>query len=374
MSSSRFHGAVSWDTGEVTTLDCLDGRLAESREHADARDCTGLTASPGLIDLQLNGGFGYDFTTDPGSIWEVGSRLPEYGVTAFLPTIISSDPENVVAARDILHDGPPDSWRGAVPVGLHCEGPMITGERRGTHPKKFLVPPSLSFLDRWGGLCHIRMVTLAPELPGAEELVRFLVNRGVVVSAGHTDVDYETALKSFDWGISHGTHLFNAMSGFHHRRPGLVGALLSTPAVTAGLIADGLHVHPAAMRVAYQTKGASGIALVTDAMAGMGEGDGTYSLGARTVQVQDGRALNEDGGLAGSVLTMDAAVRTFFSSTGCSKAEALTSASVTPANVLADATRGRLTPGARGDIAFFDDSLQVQLTVVAGQVVYDVHD
>lgn len=371
VSSSRFWGGIRWDTGRSARIRCYDGRIVEPDDEPDSFDCDGLTAAPGLIDLQINGAFGHDFTADPGSIWEVGSRLPESGVTAFLPTIVSSEPETVAEARQVLLSGPPHGWAGALPLGLHCEGPMISPSRRGTHPGLFLVEPSPDYLDRWGGLDGIRMVTLAPELHGAEETVRRLVRDGVVVAAGHSDADFATAVASFGWGISHVTHLFNAMSGLHHRRPGLVGATLATRSVTAGMIADGLHAHPAAAQIAYLAKGACGITLVTDAMAGMGEGSGTYPLGARTVRVTGSQALNEEGGLAGSVLTMDEAVRNFRSWTGCSLASAIGSASATPAAVLADPARGHLSPGGRGDITFLDASVRVAMTVVGGRVVFD---
>ncbi|MGB7860791.1 MAG: N-acetylglucosamine-6-phosphate deacetylase [Acidimicrobiia bacterium] len=371
MSNFRAVGSRRWDTGETTEIVVSNGVIQLGVSDRDAVDVSGLIAAPGLIDLQLNGGFGHDFTDDPSKIWVVASRLPEHGVTAFLPTIISSEPGAVMSARQVILAGPPEGWEGATPIGLHCEGPMIAPSQRGTHSTKFLINPSLDVVESWGGTEGVGMVTLAPELPHAEEVVRHLLDAGVIVAAGHSDADFTEAMVSFGWGISHGTHLFNAMSGFDHRRPGLAGALLATPSATAGIIVDGHHLHPGTVKVIREAKRSSGIALVTDAMAGMGMGDGTYRLGDIDVIVEGSRASNAEGHLAGSVLTMDEAVRNFHAFTDCSWAEAIEAASVTPASILNDPSRGRLTAGSRGDITFFDETLHVQMTVVGGRVVFD---
>jgi len=368
--SLRLVGAHAWDTGDPIDITIADGLISRSHSAAATLDVRDLTVAPGLIDIQVNGGFGHDFSSDPNSIWAVASQLPQFGVTAFLPTIISTTPDIVATAQQVLRAGPPPGWEGAIPLGLHCEGPMIAPGRRGTHPAWALLEPTLDLFDRWGGLDRIRMVTLAPELPGAGEVTRHLVSGGVVVAAGHSDADFATATDSFGWGISHGTHLFNAMSWGDHRHPGLAAALLATPSVTVGLIADGVHVHPGVVATAYCAKGPSGITLVTDAMAAMGLGDGTYPLGDAVVVVEGNRALNQEGRLAGGVLTLDHAVRNLRHFTGCSPTDAIAAASVTPAEVIGDKTRGGLTEGMRGDITLFDDSLTVRLTVVGGNVLF----
>jgi len=230
---------------------------------------------PGLVDLQVNGGFGHDFTSDPGSIWEVGRRLPEHGVTAFVPTIVSSSPAVALAALAALTAGPPIGWTGARPVGIHLEGPMISNKRRGAHPDDLLVAPSLQLAESWIHAGPPLMVTLAPELTGAQGVITALREAGTVVSLGHSDCTAGQARAGIGWGAAHVTHLFNAMSGLDHRRPGLAAAALTDDSVTVGLIADGIHVDPVMMHLAFKALGPDRIALVTDAVAALGGGRGS---------------------------------------------------------------------------------------------------
>jgi N-acetylglucosamine-6-phosphate deacetylase len=377
--SLRLAGGRAWDTGQPVDVTVAGGLIARIAEPGDPEpvgpgpvlDCSGLLVAPGLIDLQVNGAYGHDITGDPEAIWEVASRLPAWGVTAFLPTVISSGPEVVASAREVLRRGPPAGWEGAVPLGLHCEGPMISPRRRGTHPRSLLAGASLELVERWGGLDRVKMVTLAPELPGAARVTRHLVAAGVVVAAGHSDADFATATASFGWGISCGTHLFNAMSGLDHRQPGLAAALLATPGVVAGLIADGVHVHPGMVAAAWRAKGPSGLAVVSDAMAAAGLGDGAFTLGVVPVSVDGYRAVNGEGHLAGSVVPLDQAVRNLRRFAGCPVAAAIGAASATPARVLGDASRGGLAPGMRADLTLLDEALVVRATLVGGRVAFD---
>ncbi|HEX6009908.1 MAG TPA: amidohydrolase family protein, partial [Actinomycetota bacterium] len=250
-------------------------RLASTAELLDA---TGLLVAPGLIDLQINGAFGHDFTGNPESIWEVGAMLPRSGVTAFLPTIVSSPPDVAKRALEVLAAGPPEGYVGATPLGLHFEGPMLAPSRRGAHEERHLQTPSEDVIAGWSRDAGVRLVTLAPELPRADEVIRELVANGVVVSAGHSDASFDQAVEAFSIGVSSGTHLFNAMSGFHHREPGLSGALLMETAPPSGLIVDGAHVYPGAIAAAWAARGADGLVLVTDAVAATGVRPGTTGL------------------------------------------------------------------------------------------------
>ncbi|HSL25130.1 MAG TPA: N-acetylglucosamine-6-phosphate deacetylase [Acidimicrobiia bacterium] len=332
-------------------------------------DLDGLLLAPGLIDLQINGGFGEDFTEDPSSIWRVGARLPEHGVTAFLPTIISSPGGTVDRALQTLR-ARPAGYRGAEPLGLHLEGPMLSPARPGVHDTAQLRTPSLGLIDGWSPAAGVRMVTMAPELPGAEAVIRALRAAGVVVAAGHTSADYDQARAAFAWGVTCVTHLFNAMEPFASRAPGLIGALVEDPGVVAGLIADGVHSHPATVGAAWKWLRPTRMALVTDAMAAAGIGDGTYELGGMTVTVEDGRPVDASGRLAGSTLTLDRAVRNLVEFTACPPAEAVAAAATVPAAVLGLSERGRLAIGARADLTVFDGSMRVQATVIDGEVVW----
>jgi N-acetylglucosamine-6-phosphate deacetylase len=356
---------------QSTTINIGDGRIASIDDLVEpaAFDVSGLTISPGLVDLQVNGGFGEDFTSDPSAIWRVGARLPEQGVTAFLPTIVTSPSDNVDAAIRALSDRPA-SYRGAEPLGLHLEGPMISSRRPGIHDAGLLQLPADAPIERWSRQRGVALVTLAPELAGAERAVRTLLEAGVVVSAGHTAADYDQARDAFRWGIGMITHLYNAMEPFDHRSPGLVGATFDTDDVIACLIVDGIHSHPSAVRTAWRLLGPQRLALVTDAMAAAGMGDGRYQIGSLSAQVSHGRPRDSSGRLAGSTLTLDAAVRNLIDFTGCHPDDAAAAASGVPARALGLGDRGRVEVGGRADFTLFDEAMRVVATMVGGEMVW----
>ncbi len=327
---------------------------------------------PGLIDLQFNGGFGHDFTADPSTIWEVADRLPRYGVTAFLPTIVTSPLATVAQAQAVLAAGPPAGFTGAWPLGLHLEGPFLHPEKRGAHNPAYLRLPDPTVAAGWSPTTGVRLVTLAPELPDAPAVIRALCAAGVTVSAGHSLADLAAAQAGLAAGIRYGTHLFNAMPPLNHRAPGLVGALLTDPQTTVGLIADGIHLDPAVVKLAWQAKGPNGVNLVTDAMAALGMPAGRYPLGDHEVTVDGTSARLADGRLAGSLLTLDQALRNLMTFTGCRAQEAVATVTRIPAAVLGLVEeRGRIVPGALADLALFSDDWQVKATITAGQLVYE---
>ncbi len=343
-----------------------DGRIAASVDDVATLNAVDLLVIPGLIDLQLNGAFGSDFTDDPESIWSVATRLPELGVTAFLPTLVSTTMERIDTARDVLAR-PPTGFVGASPLGLHTEGPMISRERHGTHPLDRLV--SEASAHDWSPSTGVVIVTLAPELPGSIEATAELVERGVVVSLGHSDATAEIANAAADAGARFGTHLFNAMSSITSREPGLVGFLLADDRMRFGMIVDGLHLDDHVVRLARAAAG-DRVVLVTDAMAAVGAGDGTYSLADVTVHVDGLEARNDTGGLAGSVLTMPLAIRTFQTITGCPLTEAVDAATCRPASVVGAADRGSLGVGSRADVTLLDERFDVAATIIDGRLVY----
>ena len=333
-------------------------------------DAGGLLVAPGLIDIQINGGFGFDFTSDPTSIWEVGTRLPGSGVTSFLPTIISAPEEQRRLAFEVFAKGPPPNYRGAHVLGLHFEGPMLAPEYRGTHPTAHLRLPHVDLIHDWERAKGLRLATLAPELPGADPLIRALLERGVVVAAGHSAASYEQGEDALRAGVTHGTHLFNGMPPLLPRDPGLVGALLEDGGASVALIVDGIHLHPANVGLVRAAKPAHRVVLITDAMAGMGAGPGTYALGDLAVSVDETSARNADGGLAGSILTLDQAVRNYVAFTGCSPQEALVAASANPASVIGESRRGKIRAGNVADLVILDEVLTVQATIIQGALVH----
>ena len=333
-------------------------------------DAVGLLVVPGLIDVQVNGGFGYDFTSHPGSIWEVGSRLPAFGVTAFLPTIVTSPTSTIISAQDVLRSGPPSGYVGAVPLGLHLEGPMLSPHRLGTHDPAYVREPHPELIEGWSPDGEVRMVTLAPELPGVYPIIEELCRRGVVVSLGHSEASYDQAIEAIRLGASFGTHLYNAMPPIHPREPGLTGALLSERDIAVGMIVDGFHVHPATVRLAWEAKKPDHFVLATDAMAALGMGHGTYQLGSVRVNVGDIGPRNDDGALAGSVLSLDEAVRNLVAFTSCEQLEAVSAATANPSRLLGDPQRGRIEVGRRSDLTLLDTELKVKATIVGGRVAF----
>src|SRR6266498_1200125 len=300
--TSIIHAKAVTPTGVIPdALVCL--------ENGKIIDAFGLIASPGWIDIQINGGFGLDFTDNPSAIWEVARQLPRYGTTSILPTIITSPLETVRSAMDVLKQGHPQGWVGAHPLGLHIEGPFLNPQKKGAHNPQYFQAPAISKVEGWSRENGIWLVTLAPELEGATELIQTLTARQVRVSAGHSMANYEQATNAFEQGVSCVTHLFNAMPSLLHRDPGLSGASLTHPSVVAGLIADGIHCHPAMLQLAWQSKGAGGIALVTDAMGAMGMAPGKYLFGGFEITVDQVSARLTDGTLAGSILTTDQALQ-----------------------------------------------------------------
>jgi len=355
-----------------------EGRIAAiapatpaSRAQADLQ--TDGVIAPGFIDLQLNGGYGCDFTIDPASIAHVAEHLPQTGVTGFLPTCITSPLDAYkgwLQTAEEVSSAVNSGGGGARVLGFHLEGVYFSPHKAGAHNPDYLRPVNVDeILTHYAASPLVRIVTLAPELAHAHDAIRALRERGIIASAGHTNATFAEAQAAIHAGIGWGTHLFNAMHDLRHREPGIAAALLLS-SVPVGLIVDAVHLHPAIVQMVYRMKGASGITLVTDAMAAMGMGPGTYNIGGYTVNVDDHSARLPSGTLAGSILTMDAAVRHLIEQSGCSPAEALTMASRTPADLLGIPDKGRITPGAAADLVLLDTELQVQATLVAGNVLW----
>ena len=361
-----------------SSLTIQDGKIAaigtpglyQPPQSARVVDGESLIAVPGFVDIQINGAFGMDFTVTPEAIYTVAARLPAFGVTSFLPTIITSPSSKVEAALQVWQQGAPPGFRGAVPLGLHLEGPMINPGKKGAHDPVYIQPPSVDLVAGWSPARGVRLVTLAPELPGAQPVIAALLRAGVKVSAGHSLATYEEGMQAFAAGVTCGTHLFNAMPTLHHRTPGITGALLQHPTVQVGLIVDGVHVHPAMINLAWKSKPAGTLILVTDAMAALGMPPGSFKLGDYSVTVDQSVARLPDGTLAGSILSMDAAVRNLIRYTGCSLAQAAACAAENPARLLGLQDKGGLVPGMDADLVLLSPEGIVQATLVQGQVLY----
>jgi N-acetylglucosamine-6-phosphate deacetylase len=346
-----------------------DGRVAAIVPHAGSRgptiDAGGLTLAPGFIDWQVNGGGGALLNADPSipTIRAIATAHARFGTTALLPTLITDTPQATRATRAAIATALSEGVPGV--VGVHFEGPHLTLARKGAHDPALIRPMTRADRDLLtapaGG---VTLTTLAPENASPDD-IRALAAAGVIVSLGHSDAGFDRAMQAFDAGARAVTHLFNAMSPLGHRAPGLVGAALDHPDVWCGLIADGWHVHPAAIRAALRSKPGR-ITLVTDAMPTVGWDGAAFALNGREVRRVDGRLTLEDGTLAGSDLDMASAVRFMVRQVGADLADALRMASRHPAKLLGLTTRGHLHPGARADIVALDAGLHARRVWIGG--------
>jgi N-acetylglucosamine-6-phosphate deacetylase len=322
----------------------------------------GRIAVPGFVDLQVNGFGGIDFLAASTEDYaRAGQELLLTGVTAFQPTFITAA-ESTIA--DALRALPTDEGHPRI-VGAHLEGPFLSPERLGTHPWEHRRDPDLALLDRLLDGGRVTEMTLAPELPDAGAVIRRLLERGVVVSAGHTNATAAEAHDAFDLGVSTVTHLFNAMRPFRSRDPGIAGVALTRPDVFIQLIVDGHHLADETVRLVWAAA-AGRVALVTDAMAGAGIGRGTYQLGDVEIEVAGGVPTREDGVLAGTVLTMIDAVRNFHA-LGIPLEGAIGAATSVPARIVGRPDLGVLEPGGAADVVVLDDRLEIVNVLCAGE-------
>jgi len=321
-------------------------------------------ASPGFVDLQVNGFAGVDFMhTDRAGYARAGEAMLATGTTAYQPTFITAAEADLVAA---LHEVP-DGGEGPCIIGAHVEGPFISPRRLGVHPPQHQRAPDPALLERILAAGGVHQMTLAPELPGALELIDELVARGIIPSAGHTDAVAAQAHRAFDRGVHTVTHLYNAMRPSTARDPGIAFAALTRSDVVVQLIVDYHHLAPDTVRVVWQAA-AGRFALVTDAVAAAAMGDGEYRLGSRPLWAEDGMVRGPEGQLGGSALTMIEAVRNLHE-LGVSLEEALTAASTVPARVAGRPDLGRIEVGAPADLVVLDENLEVERVLVQGGTV-----
>lgn len=329
--------------------------------------------TPGLVDIHIHGAAGFDvMQADAEGRCRLEKFLATRGVTSYFPTTVTAPIDTILRALERLADGMErgtmDSNR-AQPLGIHLEGPFLSHARRGVHPPENLLAPTLASFDRFWQAArgHIGMMTIAPELDGAAELITEATKRGVSISIGHSDADLNAARAGVAAGAHHATHTFNAMRPLDHREPGIIGEVLSNPALTADIIADGIHVHPEVVRIFLEAKGPERAVLITDATAAAGMPDGKYWLGSLEVEVKDGKCLHE-GKLAGSVLTLDRAVRNAMQFAAWDLRQALRAATLNPAAVVRAAKKGRIEPGADADLLVVSSDGQVRATITKGMI------
>ena len=332
------------------------------------------TLVPGFIDMHIHGGAGRDvMDASPDALPAVERLLYSHGVTSYFPTTITAPMDRTLRALEHLGQeierARENQESRARPVGIHLEGPFISHARPGVHPAGDLQKPSMPLFERMWEASRgtVKVMTIAPELPGARELISEATRRGVCVSMGHSDADLAQAQAGVDAGVRHATHTFNAMRPLDHRDPGIIGETLTDKRISAEIIADGIHVDPVVVRLFLRAKGTDGAVLVTDATAATGMPNGRYQLGSLEVEVKDGKCLR-DGRLAGSVLTMDRAVRNILKFANWDLQQAVQLATLNPARTTGlPGNAGQLVAGAPADIVALSSSGEVVKTIVRGQ-------
>jgi len=339
-------------------------------------DVGGRLLAPGLIDLHVHGAVGHDaMDATPGTLERMARFYARHGVTAFLATTTTGSPEATMAALRNVAEVMGAGTGGAALLGAHLEGPYLNSRRAGAQNSSYIRDPDPGEYRDLLGTGVVRLVTLAPELPGSEDLIRFALAQGAVVSAGHTLASYQEMCRAVELGVTQVTHLFNGMEPLHHRRPGAVGAALVMDRLRCQLIADQVHVHPPVLDLVFRLKGADGVILITDAMRAAAMPDGQYDLGALTVTVQEGVVRLPDGALAGSTLTLERALANMMACANLSLPKALPMATSTPARALGlEARKGAILAGRDADLIVLGDGLKVRQTMVAGEIVYQSDD
>jgi len=334
-------------------------------------DATGMWVVPGFIDIHAHGAMGND-TMDGTceAIHIIGKFFASHGVTSYLPTVWTSTPDLMLKAIHNVSNCPqPED--GARHLGVHVEGPYLNVEHRGAQIKKLIKLPDPKEYLKWFDSDIVRLVTMAPEVPGSKKLIEEAVKRGIIVSIGHSGASYEQVIEAANHGISQATHLFNGMLGLHHRKPGTVGGILMDERIYAQIIADGIHLHPAIVELSIKIKGILKTVLITDSIRGAGLSDGYYNDHDQQFTVKNGIARTPEGGLSGSTLTLDRAIKNVMKFTGMSFNEVLQMATSTPAKSMGwQDKHGLLKPGADADVVLLDKNLNVKKTFVLGNEVY----
>jgi len=348
-------------------IDVLDDIMLNDSDEVDIIDAKGAYVSAGFVDLHIHGSGGADvMDATPKSLEILSQTLLQTGTTSFLATTMTMPPEDIDnALQNVAEYG--SKVKGANILGVHLEGPFINVKKHGAQDKNHVQLPNISLIEKH--IKHIKMITLAPEEEGAEAFIKYVTKKypHIILSIGHSDASYEQSKESFSWGISHATHLFNAMNPYHHRKPGIVGAVFDSD-VTCDIIADLVHTHHSTLGLVQSIKKEK-LMLITDAMRAGCMVCGTYDLGGRKVEVSEGKAVLEDGTLAGSVLKMNEALQNMTIHTNMTRIDVVNAVTKIPAQKLG-VKKGELKVGYDADIVIFDENFSIVTSIVSGEVKY----
>ncbi len=334
-------------------------------------DADGRYLCPGFIDVHFHGALGMD-TMDADSVSFNGlSRYcAQHGVTSFYPTTWAAPHEAIMKVLTVV-ESLPEQLPGAQIPGIHLEGPYLSNAFSGAQDIKMMAMPQEEEYQTWFETGVVKLVTCAPELPGASELIQAAIRRGICVSIGHSGATFDEVQRASDLGATQATHLFNGMRGLHHREPGTVGGILDDHRLFAQIICDGVHLHPAIIRLAQVIKSSQRTILITDSIIGAGLGDGVFENNGNEIIITDGIARTKTGGLAGSTLSMDRAISNMMAFTGLPLESVLPMATSTPAEAMGIADwKGRIAPGFDADLVIMDKDLKIERTFVGGKLIY----
>ncbi len=361
-----------WLLVEKGRIAALGAGAAPDLPGAAQIDASGCAVVPGFIDMHVHGALGHDtMDADPEGLRVMAQFYARHGVTAFLPTTWTESRSKITAALEAIRSLVGKPTGGATILGAHLEGPYVNLRKQGAQDPRFVRRADREEALAWLDMGVIRLIALAPEFPENHWLIEEATRRGITVSAAHTEAGPEEIACAVQLGLRQVTHVFNAMVGLHHRNPGTVGAVLTEDAIICELIADGIHVHPVVMNLVVRTKGRDRVILVTDAVSPTGMPDGEYPLEDRIMRVKNGRVILPDGTLAGSILTMDAALRNIMAAAKLTLSQAWPLASLNAARQMGIADRkGMLAVGHDADLVLLDAEGCVRLTMVEGEVVY----
>jgi N-acetylglucosamine-6-phosphate deacetylase len=356
---------------DTKILDIVDDVMLSDSDNVDIIDAKGMYVSAGFIDLHIHGSGDADvMDATPQALQTISSVLPQTGTTSFLATTMTMSTQEIDNALQNEQLNAKDVT-GANILGVHLEGPFINASKHGAQDKAYVVSPDFTLIENY--MNEVKMITLAPEVKDAEDFVKYLSKNypDVILSIGHSDATYAQSKESFSWGVSHATHLFNAMNPYHHRKPGIVGAVFDSD-VSCDVIADLVHTHPSTLELVHSIK-KDKLMLITDAMRAGCMICGTYDLGGRAVEVREGKATLEDGTLAGSVLKMNEALLNMKKHTSMTRVEVVNAVTKVPAEKLG-IKKGQLKVGYDADIVVFDKNFSIIRTIIAGEEKYKCLD
>ena len=365
-------GSFNFQKADISVRDGRIDSIGADLEGDESLDLSGFLVVPGFVDIHIHGCAGAD-TCDGTrkSISTMAAHLVTNGVTSFCPTTMTVAMEEIETAIGTVQECMKNQPEGAAVCGVNMEGPYISPDKIGAQKKECIRKPAVTefqqLCERYKGV--VKLIDLAPEVAGAKEFIQY-ASKVCCVSFAHSTADYETAKKSFDWGITHATHLFNAMNGLKHRAPGAVGAVFDDERVRAELICDGFHIHPAVLRTAFRLLGEDRSVIISDSMRAAGLADGDYDLGGQTVHVQGGRALLADGTIAGSTTNLGQEVKNLVGF-GVPVRQVIKSATINPAREIgADGMIGSIEVGKKADFTVLDPSFQIKMVLTAGKIAY----